>query len=120
MTRPVPYRPLDVRCPDPPDGCGQPPGERCRSLVITGRPYLRRPHAGRVTRARLAEARRTAPRVPAGITDAWTCPDPSCARSYWPPREWEPELWPQVRRLAQELHARRHDAERVDRQAGQR
>jgi hypothetical protein len=109
----VPYQPLHVACPPPPDGCGQPPGERCRSLVIGGRPYLRRPHAARVTRARLAEAHRDTPRLPAGVSDAWTCPE--CARSYWPPAEWEPELWPPVRRVAQSLHAARHAAERADR-----
>lgn len=114
--RAVPYQPLDVSCPPRPEGCGQPPGERCRSLVITGRPYLRRPHAGRVTRARVAEARRKQPRIPYGITDAWTCPDPECGRSYWPPAEWEPELWRAARQAAQLLHAFRHEAERKDRQ----
>lgn len=100
------YTPLDVRCPL----CRAVPGDRCRSVVLTGRPLLRRPHADRVTAARNAEERRRAPRAPAGVSDAWTCPD--CGRSYWPPREWEPELWPVVRREAQKLHSWTHGAER--------
>lgn len=100
-----PYTPLDVTCPE----CGAAPGTRCRSQVITGRPVLRRPHAARVTAARTAETSRAAPRAPAWASDAWTCPD--CGRSYWPPREWEPELWPAVRRAAQELHHVRHAPE---------
>lgn len=100
------YTPMDVACPPRPDGCGEPAGERCRSTVITGRPVLRRPHAARVTAARLADARRSRPRLPGWASEAWTCPD--CGRSYWPPREWEPELWPAVRRLMQELHRRLH------------
>jgi hypothetical protein len=103
------YTPLDVRCPPPPEGCGAAPQQLCRSVVIRGRPQLRRPHAGRVTAARSAEARRQHPRVPAGVTDAWTCP--SCGRSYWPPHEWEPELWPDLRTVLQLAHGRRHRSE---------
>lgn len=100
-----PYVPLDLRCPL----CSAPAGERCRSMVISGRPILRRPHAERVTAARVADAGRQHPRIPAGVSDAWTCS--SCNRSYWPPREWEPELWPRVRELLQVMHGARHRAE---------
>lgn len=55
---------------------------------------------------RKAGPRRATPRLPATVTDAWTCPD--CGRSYWPPAEWEHELWPVLRRAAQTLHGRRH------------
>lgn len=106
MTRNA-YTPLDVGCPL----CRATPGTRCTSVVITSRPTLRRPHAQRVTAARMAEDRRAMPRVPAGVSDAWTCPD--CGRSYWAPREWEPELWPAVRTAAQQLHGRRHHLERT-------
>lgn len=98
------YTPLDVACPL----CRARPGVKCTSVVITSRPTLRRPHGDRVTAARTAEERRAHPRVPAGVTEAWTCP--TCGRSYWPPVEWERELWPAVRRAAQELHGRRHRA----------
>lgn len=99
------YTPLDVRCPL----CHAVPGDRCRSVVIGGRPYLRRPHADRVTAARNAEERRAAPRAPGWATDAWTCPD--CSRSYWPPREWEAPLWPLLRSVIQGVHADRHRQE---------
>jgi hypothetical protein len=82
-------------------------------MVIAGRPYLRHMHAARVTRARVAEARRGASRIPYGVTEAWTCPD--CSRSYWPPAEWEPELWPPARTAAQLLHARLHGGEQENR-----
>jgi hypothetical protein len=111
------YVPLDVRCPDPPSGCGAVPGQQCRSLVITGRPFLRRPHAARVTVARSAEERRSQPRAPAGVSDAWTCPEPTCRRSYWAPREWEAELWPPIREQVQRMHGARHERERREREA---
>jgi hypothetical protein len=106
-----PFVPLDVTCPRAAGGCGAAPGVRCQSMVLSGRPYLQRPHAGRVTAARLAEARRSRPRLPAGVSDAWTCPHPRCGRTYWPPAEWEPELWPVVRTQAQLLHSARHRLE---------
>jgi hypothetical protein len=99
------FSPLDVTC----TLCNSPPGTRCRSVVIDSRPMLRRPHAPRVTAAREASRARSQPRAPAGVSDAWTCP--TCSRSYWPPAEWEHELWPPVRRVAQQLHATRHARE---------
>lgn len=99
------YRPLDVACPR----CRAQPGIRCRSVVITSRPQLRRPHAERVLAARLAAEARSRTRTTAGTTDAWTCP--RCGRSYWPPAEWEEELWPVVRTQAQLIHGRRHAEE---------
>lgn len=102
------YAPVDMRCP----ACHAHPGERCHSVVITGRPLLRRPHAERVTAATQATRHRQAPKVPATVTDAWTCP--ACHRSYWPPREWEPEVWPVLLRLLQQMHGSRHRAEAAD------
>jgi hypothetical protein len=99
------YRPLDVACPR----CRAHPGLRCRSVVITSQPLLRRPHAERVLAARTAAEARSRDRAGTATTDAWTCPD--CGRSYWPPKEWEPELWPAVRTQAQLIHNRRHAAE---------
>lgn len=98
------YQPLDMACPR----CRAHPGIRCRSVVITSQPLLRRPHAERVLAAREAAEKRDRTRTTSGTTDAWTCPD--CGRSYWPPREWEEELWPVVRTQAQLLHGRRHAA----------
>lgn len=99
------YTPLDVACPI----CRALPERHCHSMVLPGRPLLRRPHAERVLAARTAQQHRELPRVPAGVTDAWTCS--SCGRSYWPPREWEPELWPLLRRVLQDVHGQRHVAE---------
>lgn len=104
--------PIDVGCPL----CGVLPGDRCHSMVITGRPMLRRPHAERVLAARRTEERRQRPTVPAGVTDAWTCP--TCVHSYWPPKEWESEVWPAIRRELQALHAVRHRAETASHQGG--
>jgi hypothetical protein len=108
MTGRAAYTPLDVSC----TVCHSTPGAPCRSVVITGRPMLRRPHAPRVTAARTAEERRSQPRAPAGVSDAWTCPD--CRRSYWAPKEWEDELWPPVREHVQRIHGLRHARERQD------
>lgn len=102
MTVQAAYRPLDVACPR----CRALPGVRCRSVVITSQPLLRRPHSERVLSARESAAARNRVRHPGGVSDAWTCPD--CGRSYWAPKEWEEELWPAVRTQAQLLHARRH------------
>lgn len=107
MTRNA-YTPLDVHCPL----CHALPGRRCASVVISSRPALRRPHADRVTAARQATDRASAPRAPAHVTDAWTCP--TCSRSYWAPNEWEPELWPVVRTAAQRMHGARHTREMAD------
>jgi hypothetical protein len=101
------YVPLDVACP----ACRAIPGRRCVSLVLPDQRQLRRPHADRVTAARDATTGRAHPPVPAHVSDAWTCP--TCDRSYWPPAEWESELWPAVRQAAQELHGRRHQQERA-------
>lgn len=98
------YRPLDVHCAT----CKAQPGVRCRSVVIADRPYLRRPHAPRVTAARVASQRRAASQGSTVVSEAWTCPADGCGRSYWPAKEWEPELWPAVRRAAQELHRELH------------
>jgi len=102
------YAPLDVACPL----CRARPGARCVSVVIASRPYLRRPHADRVTAARMAEERRQHPRPPSYVSDAWTCP--ACGRSYWPPAEWEPEVWLAAKRAAQLEHGARHQQERAD------
>jgi hypothetical protein len=100
------YTPLDVKC----RRCRAYPGVRCRSVVITSQPLLRRPHAERVQDAREASVARNRNRTPSTTSDAWTCPD--CGRNYCPPREWEPELWPVVRTQAQLIHGRRHAQER--------
>jgi len=97
------YKPQDVGC----SRCLAAPGDPCRSVVTKTRGAVMPGHHGvRLTAARAAWQRRNTDRVPAVVSDAWTCPQ--CGRSYWPPREWEPELWPAVRRAAQDLHAARH------------
>lgn len=100
----MPYRPEDVRCPT----CGATPGVRCWSRVVPEQ--IRRPHAERVTAARNASENRAATRAPSWASEAWTCP--ACSRSYWPPREWEPTLWPLLRPVIQGVHADRHRQER--------
>lgn len=52
------------------------------------------------------------PRIGPAPLLPWTCPD--CGRSYWSPREWEPELWRAVCDLARAIHERRHLQERID------
>jgi hypothetical protein len=56
----------------------------------------------------------TPDRPTAATSDAWTCPYPGCGRSYWSPREWEPELWAAVREHARRIHGRRHAQERIE------
>jgi hypothetical protein len=58
-------------------------------------------------------------RPTAAVTEAWTCPD--CRRTYWPPKEWERELWPPLAEHIRTLHSLRHQQDRiVDRDAGAR
>lgn len=52
------------------------------------------------------------PRIGPTFVEPWTCPE--CGRSYWSPREWEPELWRAVAELARRIHERRHTQERID------
>ena len=52
------------------------------------------------------------PRLGPALVEPWTCP--ACGRSYWSPREWEPELWRAVAEIAQQIHERRHTQERID------
>ena len=46
------------------------------------------------------------------LVEPWTCP--VCGKSYWSPKEWEPELWRAVADLARRIHERRHLQERID------
>jgi hypothetical protein len=51
-------------------------------------------------------------RPTAAVSDAWTCPD--CRRTYWPPREWERELWPPILEHVRVLHGIRHQQQRIE------
>lgn len=97
------YQPRDVQC----HVCLAGPGQPCRSKAprTQGR-VMTAHHSARLTAARAAWQARNADRTPATVSDAWTCP--ACGRSYWPPREWESELWLAARRAAQDVHAARH------------
>lgn len=100
------FSPLDAGCPT----CGAVPGRRCVSVTTAGRGRVMvTPHVVRVTAARQQHLQRQAGRIPACTSDAWTCP--RCDRSYHPPKGWELELWPAIRRTVQELHRDRHAAE---------
>jgi uncharacterized protein with PIN domain len=55
-------------------------------------------------------------RIPTHTTDVWTCP--VCNASYWPPKEWEPEVAVTVMQTARSIHGRRHAQERIDKAEG--
>jgi hypothetical protein len=52
-------------------------------------------------------------RPTAAVSHAWTCPEERCGRTYWPPKEWEPELWPPILDNIRSWHSLRHAQDRI-------
>lgn len=100
-----PFSPLDVRC----RACAVSPGERC---LTADRARRRSPHPQRTADARSLTGADPARAVPGHVTDAWTCP--CCGDTYWPPAQWEPEVWRGALEAARSMHGRRHDQQRID------